>query len=96
MRDAPNCYACVFRESVPGDAHSACVHPLVRALETKALCTQAVLQFGGFTTEHLTVRFNKHGVRNGWAFYPINFDPVWLEACSGFTAAASAQSTEAA
>jgi hypothetical protein len=20
---------------------------------------------------------DKHGIRNGWFFYPINFDPVW-------------------
>ena len=25
-----------------------------------------------------------HGIRNGWFFYPLNFDPVWLEECDGF------------
>lgn len=28
---------------------------------------------------------NPHGVRNGWFMHPMNFDPVWLESCSGFT-----------
>ena len=27
---------------------------------------------------------NLHGVRNGWFWWPINFDPVWLEKCTGF------------
>ena len=22
---------------------------------------------------------NKHGIKNGWFMYPINFDPVWKE-----------------
>lgn len=26
-----------------------------------------------------------HGVRNGWFHWPINFDPVWLETCTGFS-----------
>lgn len=30
------------------------------------------------------VEANKHGIRNGWFFFPINFDPVWLEHCNSF------------
>jgi hypothetical protein len=22
---------------------------------------------------------NKHGIKNGWFFYPILFDPIWME-----------------
>lgn len=25
-----------------------------------------------------------HGIRNGWFFHPLNFDPVWLRHCDGF------------
>lgn len=25
-----------------------------------------------------------HGIKNGWFFWPINFDPVWLQNCTGF------------
>ncbi len=21
---------------------------------------------------------NPHGIRNGWFFYPFNFDPIWM------------------
>ena len=27
-----------------------------------------------------------HGIRNGWFFWPINFDPGWLQSCTGFKA----------
>lgn len=26
-----------------------------------------------------------HGIRNGWFRWPVNFDPVWLETCDGFS-----------
>lgn len=32
----------------------------------------------------LRVKLHETGVRNGWANWPFNFDPVWLVACSGF------------
>ena len=27
---------------------------------------------------------HKHGIKNGWFFWPFNFDPVWLVSCTGF------------
>lgn len=29
---------------------------------------------------------NAHGIRKGWFFHPINFDPVWLVSCTGYEA----------
>lgn len=26
-----------------------------------------------------------HGIRNGWFFWPVNFDPTWLQSCDGFS-----------
>lgn len=26
-----------------------------------------------------------HGIRNGWFRWPVNFDPVWLLSCDGFS-----------
>jgi hypothetical protein len=34
----------------------------------------------------INVRGHAHGVANGWFVWPVNFDPVWLESCDGFTA----------
>ena len=30
------------------------------------------------------VKGNKHGIRSGWFYFPVNFDPVWLEECDSF------------
>lgn len=31
------------------------------------------------------MRGDPHGIRSGWFFYPINFDPVWkTKKCSNF------------
>lgn len=31
------------------------------------------------------VKGDPHGDRKGWFLWPLNFDPVWLLACSGFS-----------
>ena len=36
----------------------------------------------------LHISANFHGIQNGWFVWPVNFDPVWLEHCDGFTAKA--------
>ena len=60
MMNAPDCYKCIHRHLLIGDAHSAC-----DALKAK-------------------VKGDRHGIKNGWFFWPINFDPVWLESCNSF------------
>jgi hypothetical protein len=25
-----------------------------------------------------------HGIRMGWFYWPVNFDPTWLKSCDGF------------
>jgi hypothetical protein len=32
----------------------------------------------------LKVKANQYGIDNGWFWFPWNFDPTWLEECSGF------------
>lgn len=34
--------------------------------------------------ESNNVKGEKHGIANGWFWYPFNFDPVWLINCDGF------------
>lgn len=38
--------------------------------------------------DQLQIRANFHGIKNGWFVWPVNFDPVWLEHCGGYTAKA--------
>jgi hypothetical protein len=32
----------------------------------------------------LRAEFATPGIFKGWALWPVNFDPVWLERCEGF------------
>lgn len=69
-----NCYTCKHRENVPGDAHSAC-----NAIEGDKMLLAWYVQTNGPTFENLSL--NPHGVRGGWCFWPINFDPCWVDKC---------------
>jgi hypothetical protein len=73
----PNCYECTHRGDVPGSAHSCCNHPKI---ESQVIA--AITFMMGYSD--LDIRGNAHGIKSGWFMWPINFDPVWLENCSGF------------
>jgi len=81
----PDCYTCIHRGTVPGDAHSCCNHPSLGSInEGEALCI-AMLGLIKKTTGAIEVKGNRHGILNGWFMWPVNFDPVWLETCTGYT-----------
>jgi hypothetical protein len=79
--EKPNCYKCKFRQELGWSAHSQC-----SALKTikgisnlnpetvNLLITAGKISVPG-------VKFHQHGVNNGWANWPSNFDPTWLEEC---------------
>ena len=82
----PNCYECKYRGTVPGDCHSCCRHPKVKSShDTFAGIVDAMLGKDKDTVEELNIMADVHGVRSGWFFWPVNFDPTWLLSCSGFT-----------
>jgi hypothetical protein len=66
------CYQCAHRRSVPGDAHSACAAADHLTLREQALPEQRP-------------EFTAHAIKMGWAMWPRNFDPAWLEKCQYFT-----------
>lgn len=83
-----NCYKCIHRGTVPGDAHSCCKHP--KLVGTQDLFQQLMglvgrTERGSDAEEELGIRANEHGRKNGWFYFPFNFDPCWLEACNGMT-----------
>ena len=83
------CYECKFKGSVPGSAHSSC-NVIKQTSDEKAfelemlLATNQVTLVNELTNEPI-VKLNEHGVRMGWASWPIDFDPVWVESCGFFT-----------
>ena len=88
MADKPNCYQCIYRGEVPGDAHSCCNHPIARKTpsgELLALLKGHMASIMGSGADALGIKANAHGVRRGWFNWPYNFDPTWLQHCDGFT-----------
>ena len=74
------CYKCIYRGKVPGDAHSCCRYPgnktgLFDFLEDDNI--ENIVK--------LNISISRHGFNHGWAYWPVNFDPVWINNCDGFT-----------
>lgn len=84
----PNCYDCVHRRTIPGDAHSRCVHPAIGPQDSNEFGAMVQMMAGHFrkAATDLHVTGHPHGVRSGWFMWPANFDPTWLQSCDGFTA----------
>lgn len=78
-----NCYTCKHRRNVPGSAHSSCQ---IEDLDERILTILAieVARAGG---NFKNIKLNGHGMLNGWAFWPLDFDPVWVEHCNFYESA---------
>ena len=68
-----DCYTCKHRGTLPGDAHSTCKQALHEYSNRNA-----------DNTVNIRVSLDPHGVRNGWANWPFNFDPIWIESCNSY------------
>ena len=91
MSDKPNCYECKHRREVPGSAHSKCAHPAFDKVASNPLLGLAAM-LGGAKIPHVrgddscVVVGHPHGIARGWFGHPFNFDPRWLQSCTGFSA----------
>ena len=93
----PLCYRCRHRGTLVRDCHSKCSHPATEEshneaslmaemgrLTSKSKLPEMMIGLGSLTVR---VRFAAQGVEGGWAHWPTNFDPIWLEWCTGFESA---------
>lgn len=73
-----NCHNCVFHQTIPGDCHISCGNPVV---VKNALTIVASLHSGmGYNLiPILGFTMSQHGIDNGWANFPLNYDPIWIE-----------------
>lgn len=39
----------------------------------------------GCANRKARVEGSPHGIKNGWFYWPLLFDPTWLVSCDGFT-----------
>lgn len=90
-QEKPDCYECVHRGKVAGSAHSSCHHPaFVKAHDNPLMNIMAIFGSVGrappmqVKSDEVEVVGNSHGIAHGWFNHPFNFDPVWLEKCTGY------------
>jgi hypothetical protein len=86
-----NCFQCIHRETVPGSAHSSCtlynteLSGYMLANEVvRGNMLQIKLEVNGEERRIPVIKVDPHGIKNGWAFWPVNFDPVWVSECIMF------------
>ena len=87
----PDCYKCVHRQNIPGDAHSRCGHPSndTPLLNHPLMQVISMLGHGAPMPElptTLKVVGDERGRARGWFNWPLNYDPTWLMECDGFEA----------
>jgi len=85
----PDCYKCIYRKKVPGDAHSSCEHPSIGELSPITKLMGLLKQPNQDSSiqkaaDELNIVANYQGIKRGWFNWPMNFDPIWLENCDGF------------
>lgn len=78
----PNCYNCKFRKELGWSSHSQCTALNEHMEDLSPEIQHLMLMAGRINIKE--VKFHEHGVKNGWAHWPSNFDPCWLEECSLF------------
>ena len=82
----PNCYECQYRGDIPGDAHSRCCHPEVKADSNPfGAMVEVLMGKHSEAARKLGIKGDFMGIRRGWFVWPANFDPTWLVECNGFT-----------
>lgn len=86
----PDCYECRYRRQVPGDAHSSCHHPAFEAIHNNPMLSilgmlaSAHRESIQIKSTSITIKGNPIGIKGGWFNHPLNFDPLWLDKCTGF------------
>ena len=80
MNERPNCYECIHRGVLPGDAHSQCKHPdAQRGLDSNPIAAMAEAFIGRANGGRI-----KLGVVGGGQTWPANFNPSFITSCGGF------------
>lgn len=89
-----NCRECQHVGPVPNSIHCSCKHPA--ALRLQGHSTDLFHHMKTLTQDLKLPRiigleikavkqWEKEAISEGWLLYPFNFDPRWIESCSGFT-----------
>ena len=89
-----NCYECIYREDLHHSHHSRCNLLKTAATAVHQESAGSILELGiasgamsltDSNTGEPVIKISEHGKRNGWADWPVNFDPIWIDECPAFT-----------
>ncbi len=101
--ERPNCHVCVHRDVGPArSVHIGCGHPAVGGktdFADKAILLAAAVAGRdnriALAVQILGISADTHGIKNGWFYWPADFDPTWLVSCRGFERVAEPETKEA-
>lgn len=76
------CYDCKFRGTIHNSVHTRCLSIGGNDLMVKLFKSGHIK----FNNEHGNplVKMKEWGVKNNWANWPTDFDPLWVEKCELF------------
>lgn len=88
-----NCHKCKHHDTNLGTYHLICKHPkvglsdsadnpLANVLAIFASVHRCPPQVDADTAISMGITISEHGLRNGWANWPWNFDPIWIKTCN--------------
>lgn len=86
--EGPNCFDCMYSRTLPWNTHLSChcpaaqrrhAEPLLKAMGMKGKQSPPhIRKVCDISLEMVGLTADPHGVENGWALWPYNYDPVWL------------------
>ncbi|MHA1333266.1 MAG: hypothetical protein ACTSPL_04225 [Candidatus Odinarchaeia archaeon] len=86
-----DCWKCKWHRRIAGDVHIKCAHPEAEKLKAATINEVLLRVFAGWEIVPLIpkdfalkIKLDPIGIKRGWANWPWNFDPIWVEECSGF------------
>ena len=77
-----DCSLCPHSEKVVGSSHHIkrnAMPGLTGIVATISVISGEAQPITDKETGEVALKFNQHGVKNGWCTWPINFDPIWVE-----------------
>lgn len=78
MSNSSPCVECPFKQSIPGDCHVACGHPVANGERQMMLLMMVMTGQLSTIEKALGLTINPHGAASGWANFPVNYDPIWV------------------
>ena len=81
-----NCHECIYSKPIPGNAHIECNVDWINKANAMLIWLHTedhdliIKSYNG----SFEVEISRAGIKGGWAYWPINFDPIWIKRCTRF------------